>query len=413
MASGNRRTGKGSITSYRTKAGVRWRWQMWVPVDPEHPDEGVRQAGRAGFMTASAADEALDDAKRQLRSQVRFVRSVPTVEDYSETWSASLRVERSTALGYARIIRNHIVPQLGSIPLDKLTATRIARHYRLLLESGRRDGKHLGEPLSANTVNKVHVVLGALLEAAREDGLIAANPARKRGIVKAPTGKQIRAEQREMITWSAAELGAFLAWNRDVYEDELYPLWLTVAYTGMRRSEALALRWSDANHDAGRISIRRALDTTARDTVKLTKGGGARVVDVDAALLSALRGLRSVRGQLSLELARPTAYIFGNLSGRPRSPNEISRRWRTRVTQARNTIGEDFLPTITLHDLRHTHATILLSNGEHPKVVQERLGHRDISVTMNIYSHVTPTMQRAASDRFAGLLATGNRGVIS
>lgn len=405
MAKGSRRRGRGSITSYTTKAGVRWRWQLRVPVNPDFPEEGERQTGKGGYPTAAEADEALDEAKRKLRNQVQFARSVPTVAAYSEQWLASLALAASTVAGYRRIVRNHVVPQLGALPLDKVTATRLARHYRELATNGRRDGQHRGEPLSSNTVNKVHVVLGAMLEAARDDGLIEVNPARKRNVVKAPTGKQIRAEQAELVTWGADELRRFLTWNRDEHRDELYPLWLTVAYTGMRRSEALALRWGDLDHDAGRISIRRALDPTARDTVKLTKGGGARVVDVDSQVLATLKALRAARGQLSLELARPGAYIFGNLSGGTRSPNEVSRRWRTRVRQARAALGSDQLATITLHDLRHTHATLLLANGEHPKVVQERLGHRDISVTMNIYSHVTPTMQRAAADRFAGLLS--------
>ncbi len=405
MTRRSRRAGKGSITSYQTKAGTRWRWQLWVPVDPENPDEGERQTGKAGYRTMSEADDGLDAAKRQLREHVKFVRSVPTVAVYSERWLSGLPLAASTIAGYRRVVRNHVVPQLGDLPLNKVTATRLARHYRELSAAGRRDGKHVGEPLSANTVNKVHVILGAMLEAAREDGLIAVNPARKRSIVKAPTGKQIRAEQTEMVTWSAEELRRFLAWDRDVHKDELYPLWLTVAYTGMRRSEALALRWGDVDTESGRIAIRRALDTTAANTTKLTKSGGARVVDIDDAVLAVLRSYRAARGRLSLELARPGAYIFGNPEGGTRSPNEVSRRWRTRVRQAREHLGDDQLHTITLHDLRHTHATLLLANGEHPKVVQERLGHRHISVTMDTYSHVTPTMQRGASDRFAGLLS--------
>lgn len=401
----SRRAGKGSITSYTTKAGTRWRYQLWVPVDPEHPDEGERQTGKAGYRTMSEADDALDAAKRQLREHVKFVRSMPTVAEYSKRWLAGLALANSTIAGYKRNVNNHVTPQLGNIPLDKLTATRLARHYRELAATGRRDGTHTGEPLSANTVNKVHVAIGAMLEAAREDGIITVNPARKRGVVKAPTGKQIREQKAEMVTWTAGELQRFLGWDRDVHEDELYPLWLTVAYTGMRRSEALALRWGDLDPEGGRIAIRRSLDTTEANTTKLTKTGGARVVDVDDTVLSVLRSYRAKRAQLSLELARAGAYIFGNLEGGSRSPNEVSRRWRTRVRQARAYLGEDQLPTITLHDLRHTHATLLLANGEHPKVVQERLGHRHISMTMDVYSHVTPTMQRGASDRFAGLLS--------
>ena len=145
--------------------------------------------------------------------------------------------------GYKKIIRNHIAPQLGGIRTDKLSATRIARHYRELEATGRRDGVNVGKPLSANSVNKAHVVLASLLDAAIDDNLISQNPARKRRTVKAPTGKLIRAARPEIRAWSAEQLHAFLAWNRDVFDDDLHTLWRTIAWTGMRRSEALALRW--------------------------------------------------------------------------------------------------------------------------------------------------------------------------
>ena len=94
--------------------------------------------------------------------------------------------------------------------------------------------------------------------------------------------------------------------------------------------------------------------------------------------------------------------MFSNDTAEIRSPNEVSRRWSRRVTRAQIDLEE--LPRVTLKGLRHTHATLLLELGEHPKVVQERLGHSTITTTMNIYSHVTPTMQKAAVDRFAAHL---------
>ena len=93
--------------------------------------------------------------------------------------------------------------------------------------------------------------------------------------------------------------------------------------------------------------------------------------------------------------------MFGNLAGGTRSPNEVSRRWRTRVARAQEDID---VPTITLHEVRHTHATLLLQVGVHPRVVQERLGHATIDITMDTYSHVLPTMQVDAVQRLSMLM---------
>lgn len=399
----SRRRGVGSITSYKTKAGERWRWQLRAPIDPESPEAGTRLAGQAGYATMRAADAGLQDARRKLREHVRVTAAgAPTIAVYAGEWLDGLRLEASTVQGYRRIVRNHVIPRLGATRLDRLTASGLSAHYRFLEREGRRDGKRTGEPLSASSVNKVHVVIGAMLDAAIEDGHIAVNVARKRRAVQAPTGKQVRAQRPEVETWTAHQLAAFLAWDRDVFDDDLFTLWHVIAYTGVRRSEALALRWGDIDMKHERVSIRRALDTARKGQVKSTKTGGGRAIDVDATTVAVLRSYKAVRGSIHLLHAHAEAYVFGNLNGDLRAPNEISRRWVYRVGAAQ-TAGVE-LPRLTLKGLRHTHATLLLEAGTPAKVVQERLGHADIATTMNIYSHVTPTMQRSAADRFAELL---------
>jgi integrase len=146
--------------------------------------------------------------------------------------------------------------------------------------------------------------------------------------------------------------------------------------------------------------VRRALDTARKGQIKGTKSGRARVVDIDPATVKVLKQWRSGRAALSLEFARPDAYVFGALDGSPRSPMSLSSMFSRRVAKARQALGSDALPVLSLHGLRHTHATVLLEAGENPKVVQERLGHTTITTTMDTYSHVTPTMQRSAVDRF-------------
>ncbi|WP_336879870.1 site-specific integrase [Rhodococcus globerulus] len=410
MATGSRRRGKGSITSYSVKAGTRWRWQLWVPNDPEDPESGLRQTGKGGYLTSAAADAGLDEAKAKLKGRVTFARTMPTVANYLDDWIDGRQLERSTIAGYKRLSRNHIRGYpIGDMPLDRLTATHLARHYRQLQQNGRKDSKGEGTGLSANTVGKVGTVLSTALDAAVSDGLIVANPARKRDVVQAPTGRQIKAQKPEMHVWDAAQLSAFLRWNLDPYNDPMHALWVVAANTGARRSEVLALKWRDVDFVRCRITIRRALDTELRGATKTPKSGAGRVIDVDDGTLAVLRGWKADLGSAALDLIRPEGFVFGNpRTGEPRSPNEVSRRWRTRVRLAREALGENALQPIRLHDLRHVHASILLSVGTPVNVVSERLGHANPTITLSVYAHVLQGQGRAAADAFAAAL-TGSR----
>lgn len=375
----SRRRGKGSLQKYETKAGNRWRYQIWVPIDPADPELGEKKFSRGSFLTSGDADEAMQEALKKRKNDEKFHNSIPSLAVYGAEWLDSLDLEPSTIKGYRRQFNNYIVPHLGRQPLDKITAPAIGKLYRMLRERGGKDGT----PLSANTVNKTSITLAAILDAAMLDNFTSRNPARVDKIVKAPKGSQIRAEREEMITWTAEQLKQFLTWSRDVYQDEMYQLWLTLAHTGMRRGEALALQWRDIDFKANRISVRRAADSATRGRVKVPKSGKSRVIDVDTHLLQALKALKALRGSLSLDLARPSAFVFGHDDGRLRDPVLISNRWKRRTTAAAKHIPD--LPHIPLHGLRHTHATLLLEANEPLKVISERLGHGSISITGDIY----------------------------
>jgi integrase len=203
-----------------------------------------------------------------------------------------------------------------------------------------------------------------------------------------------------MKTWTATQLRHFLEY---VSADRLYSLWLTAASTGMRRSEVLGLRWEDFDPNACRVATRQVVVLVDHQPViKATNKTDAstRLIALDAVTLEALREHR--KQQLEERLAWGPAWIDSGLmftceNGAPINPERLTRWFEARVRASG-------LPLIRLHDLRHTHATLALQAGVHAKVVQERLGHSSISMTLDTYSHAIPAMQEDAAERVANLV---------
>ncbi len=272
---------------------------------------------------------------------------------------------------------------------------------RKLEASGRADGQG---GLSARTVRYIYTILRSALSDAVKQGRLSVNPT-DRSTPPSPS----EARPPEMQAWTAPELGRFLGWA-DAQDPDLAMGWRLLAATGMRRGEALALRWRDVDLDAGRLAVRRSVGVVKakgageRLVEGPTKTGRSRVVDLDAGTVAALRAYRTARGRLALGLVRDSALVPSSVDGTHRHPERFSRRFAGQVARARKALGEDLLPVIRLHDLRHTHATLLLADGVPVKVVSERLGHASATITLTVYQHVHPGMGREAADRFAALL---------
>lgn len=396
VATKTRSNRQGSVTKYVTQQGVRWRWQATVQQVSQFGVKGSVRIGGGGFLTSSLANEALTEALVDAKRNKLPTKAsdMPTLEEYSEMWIGTLDLANSTVMGYRKILRNHIVPYLGHFKLDELTPSMLGTLYVTLRKTGRRDSTGHGGPLKANSVQKVHIVLGAILAMAVDDGILKANVSRVRRTVKAPTAKSIREEKNEVKTWSSSQLKAFLEWNKFTYKDELNVLWHVLAFTGMRRGEAIALRWEDIDLVKGRIRIRRAADPAVSKGIKSTKTNKQRSVDIDDDLVTALKSWRVMRSTIGLDFVRSEAFVFGTLKNELRTPNDVTARWTRALTKY--LLVDSEVPWVTLKGLRHSHATMLLEAGVPAKVVQERLGHSTISTTMDTYSHVTPTMQKEA-----------------
>ncbi|MDX6307176.1 MAG: hypothetical protein QOI06_222 [Nocardioidaceae bacterium] len=401
-----RQAGEGGISQYDTKAGPRYLIKYTIVNDDGSKKVVLRRRDKDGqpFLDRKAAAAALGDINAEIRKGSHVVSNKVTVGEYLAEWLDGLRKEPSTVSSYRKNVRLHLTPHIGALRLEQLTGTRLTKLYRQLETSGRVDGQG---GLSPRTVRYVHTIVHSALGAAVRTGLLARNPADK---ADPPSAKS--AASPEMRYWSAEELRGFLDWSA-ARDDELHVAWLLLAMTGMRRGEALSLRWSDVDWNAGRVSVQRALSLIRNKgegeqlLIGPPKAGRPRVVDLDPGTVAALKAHRAARGAIALSLARDDAYVLGNLDGSPRHPERFSRSFTTCVAAARRDRGEDTLPAIRLHDVRHTHASLLLRAGTPVKVVSERLGHANPTITLGTYAHVMPGMQREAADRFAALLQGG------
>ena len=301
-----------------------------------------------------------------------------------ETWLPAIKtsIRTSTYLSYESHLRNHICPYIGSRRLDRIDASLLNELYATLLERGRQDGTCL----SPSTVRRVHVVLHRAFRDAMRWGLIARNPT-----TGADPPKLRASRQAGFSTWSADELKRFLDFVRN---DDLYPLWLLLATTGMRRGEALGLRWSDVDLERGEAAIRQTVVShhyvIAMSEPKTARG--RRVVALDEHTVAALRAYKKNKTPQDAD-----ELIFCYRTKTPLNPIDISKGF-VRLSK------EAGLKRIRLHDLRHTHATLALQAGIHPKIVSERLGHSTISFTLDIYSHAIPHLQKEAAAEIATLV---------
>lgn len=321
-------------------------------------------------------------------------KSYQTVGEYLDEWLGAIAstVRPATHYSYGRNLRLHVVPYVGTTRLTTLDAGMLNTLYTTLLAEGSRH--YRGGGLSPRSVRYVHTILHRGLKDAVRWGRLARNPADA-----ADPPRASAMPSPELKTWTADELRYFLEY---IAEDRLHPAFMLLATTGMRRGEALGIPWADLDLEASRVSIRQTVIVINHKvrfgTPKTAKG--KRTVALDTVSVAALRVHR--QRQLEERMLMGAGWqdhglVFTTPLGGPLHPERFSRDFNKQVARAG-------LPRITLHSLRHTWATLALEAGVNPKVVQERLGHAGIAITLQVYSHVSTTMQANAAETVAGLV---------
>lgn len=345
----------------------------------------TKPAWVGGFNSEREAKLARDKARVALGNRDYTPPTKLTLGDYLDTWLKNKQVSASTLERYESVIRLYIKPKLGAIKLQDLKPFHVQSLYTDMANNLGVTGK----PLSERSIQHTGVVLKmALRHAVEVENLISVNPAQR---IKLP-----RSVPKTPAPYSTSEVAKLLEVAKS---HRLYFYFRLSAYTGARRGELIALKWSDFDGSALTFNKSRIATKTGIYENHKTKGGlnHQRRVPLDAetiAQFSEHRKAQIIERMAMGELWQETGYIFTQENGLPLYPNTVSDLYKKLIKKAG-------LRYNRLHDARHTHATELLRAGEPLHVVAHRLGHRDAMVTATIYAHVDTEQSVSASETFA------------
>jgi integrase len=371
---GKRGPGEGSVF----KRKDRDLWQGLVTVG--HDANGKRIRKPVFGKTKSECVAKKKELENQVLAGAAPISGRLTVEQLIARWikdKCEKSLKRSTVASYKGIAKNHINPLIGRVKLSKLKAAHIASVLSTMEEN----------ELAGSTRKHAYTILNSALKWAIKMDLASVNPCAK---ITPP-----KPEQTEQDVYTAEELKRFL---KAAKGNRLEAVFILAATTGARQGEILGLKWEDIDLDNSRLSIRR----------KIIEIGGHIYIEEPKTKKSrrqidlpqmAVQALIEHRKRMLKEGYAGAGWVFPSTNGEPirRQSFNLWAHQPIHVTAK--------LRYIPFKNLRHSHATALLSSGEHPKVVQERLGHSRISTTMDVYSHVTPTMQADAARKMNDLLS--------
>src|SRR3990172_8552617 len=363
--------------------GVRVRERngaWWVYIH----HKGKRKAKKIGDK---AAAELVASKIRVALAEGETEFDVPalTFKQYTARWLRSyprIYCKPRTTEGYEAILTRHLLPAFGELPLRDITRQRIRTLIAEKVEMG----------LTRGTIRNILAPLRAILNHAHEDVFIPANPATRLGRLNRPKDE---AETRKINPFTREEVACLLETAQGLCP-RYYPPFLCAVRTGMRQGELLALQWGDIDFQGRFIEVRRSL---SKGKVTSPKSGKVRRVDMSKQLtqvLAVLREQREAEEAVNGRSLDSETWVFTNSAGSPIDPTNLVKRAFYPCLQKAG------LRRIRFHDLRHTHASLLIQQGESLAYVKEQLGHHSIQVTVDVYGHLIPGANKAAVDRLDG-----------
>ena len=336
------------------------------------------------FETQKDANAWRHTIIEQRRQGLVFAGSKVSLSKFLDEWLvvAKTSVRPNTYQQYSQVVHQHIIPVLGEIVLRDLRPDHVQSLYTNKLANG----------VSPNTTRMIHAVIHRALNHALKLGLTYRNVADS---VTRP--KVVRKEMKTLNDYQVRQL-------IQVAESEQMRLLLWVAVvTGLRQGELLGLKWSDLDWTSRRIQVQRQVQRRKGDGLVFCEpksASGRRVIVLGKSTIEKLREYKNNQLKVSILLGEKWQdydLIFPSPIGTPLDPSNVLKAYKDCLKRAG-------LPNLRFHDLRHSAATLMLQQGVNPKIVSERLGHSDISLTLNTYSHVLPPMQEEAAEKMDDLL---------
>lgn len=375
-----------TIKNYTLQNGEkRYQFQMYVGVDPLTGKE--QRTTRRGFKTKKEAQLALSRLRLEIEKGTFRKTTAETYHDVYNLWIEQYQntVEESTFVKTSGIFKNHILPAMGAYKIEKINVEVCQRHVN----------EWYGKLKKYRAVKSYAT---KVLDFAVKRGYIPLNPFT---LVDMPAAKKEDVEnvEEEENFYTKEQLIQFLKCLEREDNYKAYALFRLLAFSGMRKGEALALTWNDVNFKTNEIRINKALSrgTNNRLYIKSTKTGIARTIKMDENSMSILQEWKKKQKQdyliLGYNTLKPKQLVFSNETNTYLQPTK-TRKWIVQVQEKHK------LAKITTHGLRHTHCSLLFEAGASLKEVQDRLGHTDVQTTMNIYAHVTQKAKEGAIQKF-------------
>ena len=372
----------------------------WIFID----HQGRRRAKKIGRDKRMALEVAKKIEARLILGELQLSEEpenqAPIFEEYANTWmtfNVPATCKPSTEIDYRSILDNHVLPNFGKKSVTEIKRMMIKKFLMGKIKSG----------FAASTVSHMKCCIGGPLNVAVDDGVLTANPAHRLGKIF-----KKKSVQSDIKPYSTDELSSLLD-SFQAHFPAHYPQALTLARTGMRLGEALALQWNDIDFEGRFITIQR---TFSRGKIGLPKNGKRRRVDMSKQLTKVLKEAKHQRKLETINKGwgKVPKWVFVSNAGTPLDVNH----WRKRVFY--KAIEKAGLRKIRVHDIRHTYASLLIQAGESLAYVRDQLGHHSISITVDIYGHLTPGGNKDAVDRLddptpeatiRNLSATNKKGV--
>jgi integrase len=352
------------------------------------PRTGKRkQKTQSGFRTKKEAQAALAELVNSVEKGNYIEPVKKRFKEFAMNYfenTYQTRVKVSTYETARNVLATHILPFFGNVDLNDIDQFLVHEFYSLKIKEG----------YSSNYIQRMHEMIRLLLRVAHKWEVLHKDIA---SMLEPP-----RLKKQEMKVWTITQVNEYLKFTK---HSRYHPIYFIAAYTGMRKGEILGLSWNDVNFDEKTIQIRKTLYKAKTEYIlqEPKTVSSIRTIYIDDDIIRVLRKQKVKQNLERLKYGgvyKEHNMVFAQETGEfvhPQGVNGLFNRF----------IEQSGLPHIRFHDLRHTHATILLSMGVNPKIVAERLGHSSVQITLDTYSHVLPSMKKDLSEQFSKAMKSG------